>query len=1525
MTQKQILFKIKGMQRDLSNSVFGKEYAFENMNIRINADTDNGLLSITNEKGTRKLSTYNDSWNLEVILGFAELDKCVVLFGKTAAGNDTIGKIEYDPDGEDEIRYTSFIQGDLSFSTEHPIETLVDIENENIQKVYWVDGINQPRVINIAGEIKANDNTQFDFVPPISGGYINVEHSETAGQFPAGVIQYAFTYFNKFGAESNVVDVSPIYYIADKDKGVAPNETVNKSFKVSFTGLDAKWEYIRLYSIIRTSINTTPEVRKVVDLKLTNNISYTDTGALGEYITPTDLLYKEGEVLAASTLASKDGTLFLGDINIKNTGIVNSDIKDIIENLEVTRSYKIVKIPQEEIPLYNGEYNSEETEGEYYQYKNSLYKSNSEITHYKANDYYRLGVQLQDKYGKWTDPIFIKDDKILEYPTTIGINDNYNIKDSITVEEAEEIRLTTDALNPLQDGDLFFISNDGELQGKSGKFEVSKGDLVSLMGSSNIYYNIGETSSILVGNYKYYLDIHPDDMTVWEGKEDNTYTPAPVYRANFDTATNTINKNSFTKLSGQSARKVTTEEGNYVIQIIGAPDVTGNEIKHTFEYKDSYPTENIGFSYYWAEANDYKIKAEEARKTFTVFSQFHINNVPYIPGYVKIRPVVVFPEETDRECVCQGVLCPTVFNVKGRNENAPFVQSSWIFRPNKPYIKDGDISAIINNGKQDYFKSGLWAEYRHLLPIRGISGECLQEFEGNIYDLPCNYTGEFNGISKEETPPRPIFTESFVEDFKHSFFIDRSIVTLHSPEIEFNKTLLKYNKNTKIRLIGIIPITSSISDQYVLGPSNGNFRASNIYNYNKSKWGFRQGLIFNSWEDNLSLNDRDSWKYTTSIWNHSNLWVKSDKYISAEDKRLKLSRVYNFMYSHNTNYNNINISLDLKDFKIWDTLYSTDQSLYIDHKYYQGSIDKIITGSENLIWGTESSDNLIYPGNAGNYKDESRDSINPIPITYKSNNHLVISLGTNTVNSILPEEVPNIMINNTIINPFWDKDNNVTYFEPSHNITSEYGYLFLGELYQEVNDNTRFGGTSDYAIQNNLWLPAGNAVTMGSPITWTEGDTYYQRYDHIKTMPRNEQDLNGVTSVISFMCETRINLDGRYDDRYKAVEDGLSIVPEKFNQLNEVYSQSNNFFNYRVLDTKRFGINKFPNTIVWSKTKYANSIVDNWLNINLASSLDLDSNKGKVTALKVFNDNIISFQEKCISQILFNSRVQINTSDSVPIEIANSGKVDGKRYLGNNIGCLNKHSICNSPNGLYFIDDYNKSIYLFNGEFSNLSETKGFHSWMINNSSLNVWTPEEFNNAVTYRDPINNEVLFIYKDKCLAFNEVLGEFSSFYSYENTPYMFTLNDKNIMYHKDNKNLEVKNLWVKNEGEYNYFFGDYKDFYTTVIANDNPTYDKIFSTLDFRADVLNDNNKMINSTPTVPFNYLKVVNEYQEVESNLSGKSLIPKFRVWRAQFPRLGKNRIRNTWATITLGNLDRNRKGINKKVRLHDMVVNYFI
>lgn len=33
-------------------------------------------------------------------------------------------------------------------------------------------------------------------------------------------------------------------------------------------------------------------------------------------------------------------------------------------------------------------------------------------------------------------------------------------------------------------------------------------------------------------------------------------------------------------------------------------------------------------------------------------------------GFISARPVVVFPTIADRDCIAQGVVCPTVFNVR---------------------------------------------------------------------------------------------------------------------------------------------------------------------------------------------------------------------------------------------------------------------------------------------------------------------------------------------------------------------------------------------------------------------------------------------------------------------------------------------------------------------------------------------------------------------------------------------------------------------------------------------------------------------------------------------------------------------------------------------------------------------------------------------------------------------------------------------------------------------------------------------
>lgn len=1482
MTPKQVLLKIKGMQRDLSDSSFRNDYAYENKNIRITADSDNGLLSVTTEKSTKEfivsegcgnlvfnkiyfegntvksvypvasdirivtyvvggtpnevtipkgetwvwsyngnpitnisvLTTTDDTYyygqslpnySLGNIIGTAEIDNKVVIFHfREDSYESCISLLSLENCEEGQfIKATPLYKGsigrnDLNFSTAHPIETLVDIENENVQKVYWVDGINQPRVINIKGEIDPNDPKQFDFVQEINGGNISVEQAETSGQFPAGVIQYAFTYFNKYGAESAVVDVSPIYYIANSNKGAEPNEIVSKSFKITLNNLDNDWDYCRIYSIIRTSLNATPEVRKVVDLKLNEVSTFIDTGSSGEYIAPTDLLYKGGEVLAASTITSKAGTLFLGDLEIKNNNVVNASIKKAVKNAvankhisfeftnEIRPSYNLGPLPKTE--HRTGDFNSTDSSGQFYSYINHLNESNNWITTFKLGEFYRIGIQLQNIFGKWSDPIYI-------------------------------------------------------------------------------------------GDYK-----------------------------------NNLSNGSFS---------LGTDDYNDYCLVTGRLDITDKTL--LTEVKNA--------------------------------------------GYIKIRPVIVYPEGNDRSIICQGVLCPTVFNVKDRLENGPYAQSSWFVRPNNPtsLVKEFTGEVEKDQTDNDYFKeSGVWAESMHW--------ECLATYYANV-------DGKWPFINNAEIPGFEYTDLSNVDlnhvNHKNLYFVDQNIVTFHSPDIEFSDNITDpILSNCKLKIVGYVPITSSKSDYTIQGsPSSGLWYEKNsttkyitvsgpgklnvnIKNYNKSRYAFRHLVNANLWGDIFyekpSTNIwavQDFRVYTVYPWNFKNHQIISESGYGS-NYILENVRYYNYLFSDHSEYFNTPIISDGYDdlpiiSKLCDT---TKPTCVLGEKIYYGNIDKIEDVTINKRYSLALKNDPERPESEGSvdktiFNDYvlktpevtniSPNFLRPIPITYNSTKHVAIALPSGKSSGEVSYEY--ILYGHAnAASIFWDnhytrftspiiKDHlrNDLYPEYDDYIKSSYGFLLLGELYKDINEETLFGGTSDYTIQNNLWVPCGKAVDIsdgGISLSYTEGDTYYQRYDHIKTLPRNDQDLNGVTSVISFMCETRINLDGKYSERELYMENPDLITEEKFNQINTVYSQQNNFFNYRILDSERYGFNNLPNTIAWTKTKHANAITDEWLNINLASSIDLDGGKGKVTALKKFNDNIVAFQNKGISTVLFNSRVQITPSDNIPIEIANSGKVDGYRYISDKVGCFNKYSICESPNGIYFIDDYNKSLYAFNGELNNISDSKGFHSFMRNNCKLSIWNPTDFNNVVAYRDPINSEIMFIYNDKCLVYNETLGEFSSFYSYDKVPFVFTLND-NVILAKDGK------LHIKNGGDtYGEFFGKTEDSYVEHIVNDNPTYDKIFSTLDMRADVLDPNNKLLLSSENTlipPFNYLKVSNEYQEAISNLEGKEFIPKFRTWRAQFPRVGKDRIRNNWIRLKIGNI--NRTNFNHKVRLHDVVVNYFI
>ena len=377
--------------------------------------------------------------------------------------------------------------------------------------------------------------------------------------------------------------------------------------------------------------------------------------------------------------------------------------------------------------------------------------------------------------------------------------------------------------------------------------------------------------------------------------------------------------------------------------------------------------------------------------------------------------------------------------------------------------------------------------------------------------------------------------------------------------------------------------------------------------------------------------------------------------------------------------------------------------------------------------------------------------------------------------------------------------------------------------------------------------------------------------------------------------------------------------------MNSAYDNKDNFFTYRINDLEKNRETAYPTLVTWSLTKTLGEEIDSWTHILLTSSLSMDGDRGKVRALRRFKNSIFAFQDKGIAEIIYNPSTAIATSAGVPIEIANSGKVEGKRYVSENIGCTNKWSICVTPTGMYFIDSINKKVYLWSDNgMTNMSEQFGFTSWFNSRISKVVedWNPIDCNDFVTQYDRTVGDVYFVNASKCLAFNESLGQFSSFYDYEKTPFFINL---------DNHCLTVHNgsLWEQHGGNYNSFFGvANKPYWTEVVVNPNPTQDKIFDNIEFRADSWNQNTTP-ESLMDITFDYLETENEYQHGASILTWTKDCPstlkkKFRVWYANIPRddvSKRDRMRNTWLHLKLATMH----PTTERTVLHDLQVKYFI
>ena len=1601
MIKKVMGWKTKGMNRDLSVSAFNPEFSFENINLRLITNEGNTAMSWVNERGTKTLepeitingdTTENTLYGITI--GTAVLNQYLVIFTTTNDPNeeklDRIYRLEYDKTAEKPLTGVLLFKGNLGFSADYPLETLASYETDAVQKVYWVDGKHQPRVINIVSDKSAYLNntytdTSFDFVQELKlqENVAIQKQIGAGGMFAPGVIQYAFTYFNKNGQESNIFYTSPLLYISHADRGASPEDRVANAFKIKVTNIEKSFDYIRIYSLQRTSINGTPIAKRVQD------ISIASLSDLDENAKSYNAYYTANSILS---IKNGNEAISFNDVELS----VNTS-----PNVRLVNSYNEGSLP--EISNYGfldtgNNANLDSRPGNAYYGWIGFDKSSYPNIKISTID---GDITFEENSAEdsviWVSCQFVLNGeryKILPSPLRGTYGKTYYI---VATED-----VGTPALNPSPSENLM------QLEAFSFSF-IDTGTVGDSIDPTELLYKGGY--SIVAGT------MDQKDNTLFLG---NLHLSRPSLQ-NLELGINETNvsegnrsflvdanaSSEYTYGNQLSAR----EEGT--LKSVSCGGFKRGEMYRLgiqFQYKDGswsepkYITDKEQTNY--PSISENKITVPTFKCTLdSTDSDILIN-----AGFRKARALVVFPDITDRKILCQGVVNSTMYQ---STENAAIHQASWFFRPKSDNENSGIAFTPAYEDKLPHTSGGPVSE--------GDTAPAIESATLRKTEIQGNYN------------PNNLFK------------IDNGIWSFNTPELDYEEAfpVLDFT-GTAIQQVGSVTFGKTFSSIYlqtespaISSGSEGFTKKAQIFDGAK---GFISGLFYDDYivNDYKNEDSSDSFgpvtkeaaavKWLVYPWQRTGSLNNDFERSSSSGNRsavLKKKVLSNLRYSA-TNW----LTPDLSPVTgSSPTLFNSDQIdiVKIGDIVYQGNIDTVLTSDKDegmyFAYANDEFDSdhtnptdfgadiewMTWALNKENYTTEKEGIWSYKESTYSAaiqSGDTVIPAGWTAsdtkkwswynVDHVKPGTYYHSLAKSKPLVRMKYKSSPHLVFKVSGDIGPyvENGLKICEILSSGKDDTTRFGGTTPDALQANVWIPCGEPVALDSTkdvdVLYSYGDTYFQRWDCLKTSPLNSEDTNQIVEIGSFMLETRLNIDGRYD-RNRGLLDNTNINDRNFNLYNPVYSQINNFFSYKIMPDDYYQNTYYKNQITWTLTKQSGVDVDPWTNITLASTMELDGDKGPVNKIIRLNDQLLVFQDIGISQLLYNENTQISTTAGVPIEIANSGKVQGKRYISNNIGCINKWSIVTTPMGIYFIDSIGKNIHLFNGQLVNISSAGGFNSWCKANipdpkvkeesesKEWLVWTPDkstdetETTNETTgkketvdefvgYYDRNNQDVLFINNSTALAWSEKFQTFTSFYDYGAASYFCNLNASGIWLVNGSLNTSI---FEHQAGEdYCKFFETNKPYGMTLVANPDAQLDKTFSNLEFRANVDNDDtlDDKGQFTPFLPFDELEVWNDYQHGISSLENKrlknavlhpdsdgssALRRKFRIWRCDIPRDNApcseedkardkargifriksrplDRMRNPWLYIKLMKKAKETENLGK-VEIHDMVLDYYI
>lgn len=349
MVAKHINTFAQGIDKDSSKNKYDNTHYYHAENFRMLTQDEMSSGALENIKGSRLRVNFTEGANSADIISMYTLYNTVIIWTnqfaaegidyiwsipindlKDAEENDTIITITSTEDYVHNGGYLVY-KADMGLSTTDPIYAVGRIENALLKKIYWVDGVNRLRHLNIVHNSETNDleNLTVDQLEVI--GNIDFSIPEitniVSGNLKAGKVQYTYQLYKIGGAETVFASPSGLVPLTNSSDSASTSEnyrgsdiddSTGKSVRGEITINQAGYERIRIVALHYSDYNLDPEIRIIEEKEIDGTegevIQFTDTGSTIGNLILEDIRTIGTTLFIPKLLEIKDNILFAGNI-----------------------------------------------------------------------------------------------------------------------------------------------------------------------------------------------------------------------------------------------------------------------------------------------------------------------------------------------------------------------------------------------------------------------------------------------------------------------------------------------------------------------------------------------------------------------------------------------------------------------------------------------------------------------------------------------------------------------------------------------------------------------------------------------------------------------------------------------------------------------------------------------------------------------------------------------------------------------------------------------------------------------------------------------------------------------------------------------------------------------------------------------------------------------------------------------------------------------------------------------------------